>query len=364
MIIIYTVTFLLFFLPLLVLPLSNFIFESSKVILAEILIELLLIFTLFRYPLSKLKASLIRFWPLLGLLLLTTADLILYPSPTSFFGNSFRLQGIFLLWHLMFFSFLSVNIGLDQKLKLIYPVSLVALFLGTLILGGNDAQRAIGTLGEPNALAACVIFIWPFAFLIPPSSKKVYKLLIILISLAIILLSGSRSGLLAILIQLVFIALTKFKPQSLGKFTLVALILIAASLILPVKEGGGWYENRSEVWTTATSAGLQSPILGWGFGNLEYALKQASSLLGNNIRYQYVDSSHNFLLDYWVQGGVLGASLILIIITLSLKGLIKKRNRLLISAFVGVLTVMSFNPVSVVTLLAFWFLIGQGLSSE
>jgi O-antigen ligase len=149
---------------------------------------------------------------------------------------------------------------------------------------------------------------------------------------------------------------------AIAKTVIISIILIAFSLILPILEGGGWFENRSEVWSTALSAGLQRPIYGSGFGNIEYTLKEASRLINNNIQYQYVDSSHNFILDFWVQGGLLGTVLILSTIFLTLLGLTRKKDRLLLSSFLGVLTVMGFNPVSVVTLLALWYLIGQGFS--
>lgn len=354
---------LLFFLPLLVVPFSS-PFEAPKVILAEILIEVLT-FSFFirtsREVIIKIaKSPKVRL--IFGLVILSLIHLIFFRSPITFFGNPFRLQGVFLLWHLLIFSVISSSIKLDQIPKFVYLISLLGLFLGTLIMGGNEAGRAVGTLGEPNALAGAAIFIWPFAWFYRIPSKFPIKWIYLLIVLVVIFLSGSRSGLLALAIQVIFLTLTSLRSTT--KSTILCLILIALGFILPLVEGGGWFENRSQVWSTALISGLQNPIFGSGFGNMEYTLKQTSRLINNNIQYQYVDSSHNFLLDFWVGGGILGLILIISILYISLLGLTRSKNRLLLCAFLGVLTVMSFNPVSVVTLLAFWFLIGQGFNLD
>lgn len=348
----YIVFFLLFFLPLLVLPLTNSPFEAPKVILAEILIEILLFISLITRGVPKSdQPRKTHLFLVISLFLLSLISLISLRTPTTFFGNPFRLQGVFLLWHLLIFSIISKNIKLDHLPKFLFLLALLGLLIGALIMGGNEAGRAVGTLGEPNALAGAAIFIWPFAFLNPLSP---------LITLIILILSGSRSGLLAFAIQVIFLSLITLRSTTVARIVILCLILMVSSLILPFTQTEShWAENRSEVWKTALFAGLQSPIFGSGFGNMEFTLKDTSKLINNNIQYQYVDSSHNFLLDYWVQGGILGLILIISTLYFTLLGLIRRKNILLLCSFLGILTVMSFNPVSVVTLLTFWFLVGQ-----
>ncbi len=137
------------------------------------------------------------------------------------------------------------------------------------------------------------------------------------------------------------------------------MILLFTSLFLPLIQKKKIWENRTEIWSTALAAGLERPILGWGFGNVEFALRETSFLLKNNLRFQYVDSSHNLILDYWVQGGIVGVILILYLIFLTFKKFISKKDRLSLGVFFGVLTVLQFNPVSVVTSIHFWWLIGK-----
>ena len=139
---------------------------------------------------------------------------------------------------------------------------------------------------------------------------------------------------------------------------------MACSLFLPFVEKSGWYENRAEVWHTALVAGTLSPIFGHGFGNTQSNLHQTSLILNNNIQYQIVDSSHNLVLDFWVQGGFLGVACLVLLLWGGVGGLIKHQAKLELTAFLGIFTVMLFNPVSVVILVYFWWLISQGFDNS
>jgi O-antigen ligase len=145
---------------------------------------------------------------------------------------------------------------------------------------------------------------------------------------------------------------------------LVALILLLFSLIPPIVDKHTLYENRGEIWRTALYAGYEHPVLGWGFGNTEVAFKDYNLKLYNNLRGYYVDSSHNFVLDWWVQGGVVGLTLLSLLLLDAFKGYMYAKNRQYLVLLLGVITVMSFNPVSVVTLVQFWWLISSGQSNR
>jgi O-antigen ligase len=370
----YILVFLLFFLPLFVFPFGNYIFEPPKVILAEFLIGILAFLTIASVNYSRFReffnTHALKNFVFLSLYLLSFGSLIFANNPYTFFGNPFRLQGVFLFWLLILFSIIATKIDLEKINKWVFLISLSGLLMGTLILGGNEAGRAIGTLGEPNALAAAAVFIWPFAaaYIGQIRHKTLAQGFTLIVALMIVLLSGSRSGLLAFFLQILFLSLMRFYPKTLSKTVIACLIILLLSFVLPIIDSTTklapelkWFENRAEIWETAIAAGISSPILGFGIGNIEYALNGTSKALYNNIQYQVIDSAHNFLLDFWVQGGIIGLGSILVILYFSITGLIKKQKKILLCTFIGILTVMSFNPVSVVTLLAFWFLIGQGL---
>lgn len=355
-------TFLLFFLPLLVVPLGSSYFEVPKVIAAEIVIEILLLLVLFRKAKFFLNNFNYQYLVLFTLIFfLTVIHLIFLRTNTTFFGNTFRLQGIFLLWHLLLFSLISIKVSLDKVPSWVYLLSLGGLLVGGLVLGGNELSRVVGTLGEPNALAGTVTFIWPFIYF--RYSKWYLKYASFIPVITLILLSNSRSGFIAFFIQILFILLLKIK-FTLSKATLVCLILIGITGVLPFLEGGGVYENRGEIWSSAFIAGLQNPIFGGGFGNIEKVIPQGSEILKNNARFQYVDSAHNILLDFWVEGGIIGLGILLFLIYKTFDSFIKKSRMLETICLLGLLTVMFFNPVSVVNLIHFWWLLGQGWKTQ
>lgn len=348
---------LIFLTPFIINPFGGYFFEPPKVIFAEVLIELVLFFYLikngFRLNFNKTQLLLTS-----SLLILTIFHLVLNPSSSIFFGNEFRLQGIFLLWHLVIFSLISSKLEIDNLPKILFPLSFIFLTITSLIVLPDVNGRAIGTLGEANALAATSIFFWPFAFFLKTKfSGKFYKIGIFLLAFIVVLLAGSRSGLLAILLQVMFIF--SIKLLGLKKGVILTCFIVIFSLYLPFVKGGGWYENRVEIWKTAIFAGSQN-LLGNGFGNIEPSIHKASLELNNNLKYQSVDSAHNFLLDYWIQGGILGIVTILMLIFFSLKGLIKVKKNAEIASFLGIILVMLFNPSSVATLIAFWFILGEG----
>jgi len=267
----------------------------------------------------------------------------------------FRLQGQFLFWHLLLFSILSYNIKLDKIPKFVYHFSFIFLIISTLILGVNENNRAFGTLGEPNALSATILFIFPFIFF----KFKPLGFISLLTTFLLILLSGSRAGLIGLIIELLFISLIKVKFSTL-QATISGILLIVLTLISPLIDKQGWFENRVEIWQTSFVAGLQSPFIGYGFGSIQKIIHQTSVSLNNNVQYQIVDSAHNFLLDFWIQGGIVGVISLLILIFLTFQHFIKAKKLLEITAFLGLITALLFNPVSVVNLVAFWWLIGQG----
>lgn len=359
----YLVSFLLFFLFLIVIPVGISPFETPKVILAEIAIDILLLIKIIKSGKFELKHLITPQLIFIGILFLLSLDTQLLFHPTgTFFGNLFRLQGQFLFLHLLLFSVLSKNININKMPKFLFHFSFICLLLGTILLGVNENRRAFGTLGEPNALAATILFIFPFVWF---NSKSLLRAGSLIVAFIIVLLSGSRAGLIGFLIQTIFIALSwKTSSEKLSRIIMICTILISLSVGLPFIENKGWFENRAEIWQTAFWAGLGSPFIGHGFGNIQTIIHQTAIKLNSNVRFAIVDSSHNFLLDYWIQGGFVGVVSILMLIGLAIHGLIQSKKILELTAFLGVITAMLFNPVSVVNLLAFWWLIGQGFAID
>lgn len=179
---------------------------------------------------------------------------------------------------------------LDFKSQRLAIFTFVFTFIASFLTNPEPSGRLIGTLGEPNFLAAFLVFIFPF------------------------------------------------------------------------REPAGKWENRNQIWQTAFAAGKINPLFGSGFGNIEKPLKIASEKLGENnlVRYQPIDSAHNIILDFWIQGGAVGVALLLLLIISALVAFSQKQNIFFLTILFGLLTVLMFNPGSIVTLIAFWWVIGQG----
>lgn len=339
---------LILVLPFLVLPFGSSFFETPKVIVGEVLIELLLILSLTKI---KLKTNLKII--ILGLALLSLISFVVFKFPENFFwGNSYRLQGMFLFWHLLVILVIS-NIVYFKIPKILYTLILSLLALETVLMGQNLSGRFIGPLGEPNSLAATALFFLSFTLV---KDKVIFKIIPLAAAIFIIYLSGSKSGLLGLGLILLNIFLVGSLHFSIFKSAIISLVVLILSLSLPFVEGGGWFENRSEIWQTAFFAGSYSPIFGNGFGNIQNSLHQTSIILNNNVQYQIIDSSHNILLDFWIQGGLIGLGLFVFLLWLFFKNI---KSVALLGAFLAVFTVAIFNPVSVVNLIELWWILGQ-----
>lgn len=356
--------FLLFYLAFVVLPITTSSFEAPKVILTELTIEILLLIAIFKQKIILLIKEKRLLSALLSVIfLLTIYHLIFLPTQMTFFGNVFRLQGIFLLWHLLIFSFISSIYPIKVNNSLLPFISMAILIISSLFLRANESGRLVGSLGEPNSLAAVVIFLWPILFFsLKSKNSRALKILIPSTVIIFIVFTGSRSGLLAIFIQLMFLTMLYILKVSLTKATFISVLLIGLTLIFPFMENKGVFENRSEIWQTAWHAGWKAPFLGNGFSNIESTLHQTSKELSNNVQYQFVDSAHNLFLDWWIQGGLVGITILFILTGYTFYQFVRKVKLLEIILLLGILTTMLFNPVSVVILLYFWWLIGRGFT--
>lgn len=369
----YLLLFLLFLLQFFYFPIGRSFFEGAKVYVFEISVAILLLlqltskegisFGIYKKPLIVTSAVLIA---------ITIYHLLFHQTATVLFGNEFRLQGTFLMWMLLLFAFLSTRVSIEEKTKSTFiAIILFVQLVCTLLFIGVGADRPVGTLGEPNALAASVIFFWPFlAFAWP--KKKLFKVIAglgIFSALLILFVTGSRSGIIALGVQLCFLAALAILKLQLPKkdvlkrtiALILALCVLLGSLALPFIGPRSEYEDRGEIWIAAVRAGAVNPILGTGFGNAEYELHRANVAIGNKLQGYYVDSAHNIFLDWYIQAGAVGVLILIIFLYQAFKTFIMRRETRNIVLLLGVITALSFNPASVVSLVALWWLIGKGL---
>ena len=334
-------------------PLGVTQFENPKVLVSEAVIIVLFLYHWFKKSITLPKSLLL---PYVLIFLLTLTQLIIFLSSLSLLGNSVRLQGIFLLWLLMIFSAITSARPLPHVPAWVYPALLLIALAATLILPVNAAGRFVGTLGEPNASAAFLLFLWP---LVRPVKSHIWSWIPVSITfLALVFLYQSRSALIGLALQLTFLGLKRLRLST-AKSVIVCGLLLVSSLALPFFAPASLFENRAAVWQAAFAAGLGHPWLGGGFGRTELLLHTAAASLHFPLQYAYVDSSHNIFLDWWVQGGLAGILLLFFLIFRSAKKFVRADARTHLILLLGLVAALSFNPASVVGLLEFWWLLGQ-----
>lgn len=356
---------ILFGTAFLVLPFGTSWYEIPKVAVFLLTSTVLSLLFFWKQPnwktihLSKLTASIY-----IGIAGITLISLFLQTTPTTFFGNIFRLQGVLLLWMLLLWSLYSPILSTTKKIGIIAMIALLGMVVAAFFGQTDLAGRAVGTIGEANSLGAFVLFLLPLtmATKIQNRYSLLFSVALVLVAGVCIFLSGSRSALVGLVIELIFF----FRPRAikLSLMTVVAIVILGASIALPFLEPRQDFDYRKDVWRTAVAAGMQRPILGWGIGNTEQGIEKGAHKIQTFPRFQYVDSSHNLFLDWWVQGGVIGLTLMSTLILLTIVGLIKKTETAYLASFLGILAVMLFNPVSVAILIPFWWLIGKSYNPK
>jgi hypothetical protein len=321
--------------------------ETTKVMVFEVVTAVLLVIGLWRGNQKWTTHDGL----LAGVICLIAIQAVTGLLQAGWWGNAFRLQGAVLVVWLVIWSWLTSKVQLAKISGMFWGLVLVLLIFSSWWLGGVGGVPVVGTVGEPNALAATGLFIWPW--------MGNGWWLGVFGTCWLIFMTGSRSGLVAILIQLGFWWLVRMRKWPIKRAVFIALILVIASWVLPWMERDRLWENRVEVWQTALAAGSRRPFLGWGFGNVEIAMRDTAEEQQNNLRWQYVDSAHNIFLDWWVQGGVVGLGLLLGIICAAFTGLIRQKKVMELTMLLGILTAVSFNPASVVSLVQLWWLFGR-----
>ncbi len=361
-----TVAFLLFFLPFIFLPFIPLGFETPKVFVFELLIEILFVSNLLFNKLS-LPKSRIFLVSLIGIFLVSLYGMVFHYSATIFFQNPIRLQGTFLFWHVLIWTYLSALFPFKPDSFRIAFSSLIVLLVGAVFFHEPVTSRSVSFLGEPNALASVTVFFLPFCLFaqkLPLRKKTAAQLSAIGIAAVIIALSGSRSGLIAFGIELFLWLLFTKKIFSSQLIICIGVMIYIFSLFLPFFNAQETWENRSVIWQTSLVASQQHPFLGVGFGNMTSAIHIAASKSGSNLQYVNVDSSHNIFLDWLLQGGVIGLFILLLLIVVTLKNYLTSHNYFGVVILFALVTVLSFNPASIVTLVAFWWIIGSSFQKS
>ncbi|HPJ16910.1 MAG TPA: O-antigen ligase family protein [Candidatus Woesebacteria bacterium] len=285
-------------------------------------------------------------WLLIGFWLwLLIASLLNSSLTISIFGQYYRYQGIITLFCFLEFYYLIV-ISKYQISKVKALIFLSGILNCLFVIGQflfNSASfygRYTANLGNPNFTGGFLALCFGFS-----------NILFFPLFLVAILLTGSRSALLALGVMMVIRLFGLIKNKKIASVFILAIVL-GLVLVFPKREISS-FDSRFEIWNKAIVAIGNKPVIGYGVENFDRAF---TSVLGNldfdlkNIR---VDKAHNELLEYTVAGGILAGLLYGSIIIYSL---LKIKENWLVATFVGYLIISSLNVMSVAEYL-FFFLI-------
>lgn len=338
------------------------------------------------------------------------ADLFGLDPKTSFLGSAYRHQGFITLLAGICLFFLARNNHYKNYIRGIlfgaFLVCLVALYQAIAFYIFHDLSipnyqgRIVGTLGNPNSLAGYLVMVLPFALF---NKNIMVKIILGLMILAVVIFTDSKSAFLALgFLFLVYGVRLIYRLKLWRKIrimllsvTIVSLLTLLTNNTYPpfrslsvhlkgdlsvtnqtpiVKERGcpeiwpteyPWKfisdiynskifsfareapcDNRFLIWLVGLQTLSSRPLLGFGQENFEIAVP-----LG---KMHSVDNAHNIFLETAMSSGLLVLLMFLgIIIIAFIKAGFTIRMSLLAFLIVG-----QFNPLSIVQIALFWFLLG------
>jgi O-antigen ligase len=258
----------------------------------------------------------------------------------SFWGNYFRLDGLFTLFHLVAFLFFLIlfwdNSWINPTAQMIslgsLATTLVTIIDGFRYYALKDWRAvwpdgAIGaTFGQPNFLAGYLLVCLPFlGFLADQSFKRKAKFfwsLAIVSQILGIFLTFSKAGVMGAILFSVIRPLFKkpvIKPSVLiipilGLFFLASYLLYKDSLRTNRRNPQDYFpESRRRILVKGLLSFSKKPLLGWGWVNFDYAFKSVDWPLKVE-QDVWVDKAHSHFLEILVTTGLVGFSFYFLLI--------------------------------------------------
>lgn len=181
------------------------------------------------------------------------------------------------------------------------------------VLKVSISERAYATFGNANFYASYLLLIIPSAIALALKlQKKATKALltvIALINIYCLLLTNSRSSIVALIIGCLIFALLAKNYRLLLLTFATALVLILSIYIHPelIPRYGiisSEFEERLSIWSLGWYAVTQHPLIGTGLTSFytQYVM---------NYPGRYAPHAHNLYLNIWIEGGLVGLSLLL-----------------------------------------------------
>ncbi|MCF7906890.1 O-antigen ligase family protein [Patescibacteria group bacterium] len=338
------------FLPLFVYQPVLYPYIFSKIIVFQIIVEILLVTWLFLLIYGPRKYRLNFRQPFLlslsiFILVLIISSLAGVDLSRSWWSIQERMTGIITLLHFYLWFLILASVFSQKKdwLFLIKTTLISSFLVGLYGLGQkigfsfllkDGATRMSATLGNPDFLGVYSLLHVFLASILFIETKKIWKFLgvfLALFNLVILFLAATRGAILAlgfVIFALLFFLFFCGKTKKILKVFLLILflILIGAGLFLRASQEQEWFKKvplpikrmtrlspsenttRLKAWQIGLQAFQDRPFLGWGVDNYNVAFNRHYDpwYLTKGDNATWFDKTHNQVIDLLACTGILG----------------------------------------------------------
>ncbi|MDO8429796.1 MAG: O-antigen ligase family protein [bacterium] len=343
--------FIVPFIPLYISKVLFFPYITGKAFVFRIVIEIVFaawVFLAILYKEYRPKKTYLTLALSIFIVVVTLATVFGANSAKSFWSNFERMEGLVSYLHL--FAYFLVLTHIFRKsdwhtflnlfvLAAIYENSYAFLqSIGVLLSPQGGTSRADGTIGNPTYLAAYLIFILSFCFLLWMDAKqkwqKYFYGIMAVWTLITIYFTATRGATLALLggamiFVVLYLLLKHSDDQDKAALNKKAILIILAFLVtIPAVT---WFlkdtslirnnpilnrltsfslqertiTSRFTIWSMSFEGFKERPILGWGPSNYDIVF---SKYFKAELWQQepWFDRSHNIVFDWLINAGILG----------------------------------------------------------
>jgi O-antigen ligase len=275
----------------------------------------------------------------------------------SVWGNYYRKDGLLTLFHLVG---LAMVIGIWYN-KLLNLTIQRATCLGFLLLIGSLWLHKTGVdgapFGLPNFLAGYLAVIVPIL-----GSMRPWGSFLVIMTAVVVWLAQSVGSIMALGL---YGGISLSQRVSVKGRILIALAgMVAVGLIVVNYISQDFNaEGRERIFRRAFAGWQQRPWLGWGVGNVDYAI-QSNQWPLPMFHDVYVDKAHSHALEYLVTTGAIGLLLYTVMAGYVLWQLGLKKEFHWLIVFILFLFHSQTNVVSIAEEVYFWLAIGVALRQD
>ncbi|MDU5107128.1 O-antigen ligase family protein [Clostridium sp.] len=353
---------------------KSFFIHPSLISIARLLLNFIFILVAIYYFLTK-RIKIRKYIITILFLIFTGCTLIWTPDKFEALKLYINLIGpitYFILFFMINDKMKGIKILFNYCIMIVITDILSLTILGNVGYMGTGSEHVFRGIHLSRStmiiyLNFCIfIFLYYYSLVKNKDYKEKYKAIIfILISLLLVLLSKSSTGVvtIALFIPLLFVMSRKRLSKIILSLSIISAILLPLmnitsefinKLMIGMLGKTLTFSGRKYIWSYALEELTNNPIRGNGFNSTEYLLK------GKVIPiYERVAShTHNGFLELFLQTGFIGLILLISIIIITYRYTFKlnKHEANLVRAYIVIFVVFNFmepyilNSVSVITL--------------